>query len=82
MDRIIRAFTIDDLEPVNRCADIIKKAEVYYKVPLKNLELKAPLEKLYEVADVEEPIGQWIANVPRPGDVAACLPPRERVRKK
>ena len=59
-------------EEIQPCAEIIKRAEQYYKKPVKDLKLKAPLEKLYLEADTDEPIGQWVTNVPKPGDVAAC----------
>ena len=74
MDKALRLLFLDN-DPVNQCADIIKKSVVYYKNPPKDIELKAPLEKLYAMADVEEPIGQWVSNVPRPGDVMGCYKP-------
>lgn len=73
MDRF-KAIIIDDLltEP-DPCVSIIKSAEAYYKVPLKNLELKAPLHVQYAAEEREETLGDFIANVPKPGIVAGCL---------
>jgi len=80
MDRPLqRLFLLDDA-PVDPCVEIRKKAASYYKNPPKDMDLKAPLEKLYEVADVEEPIGIWVANVPRPGDVLGCYKPNGRAK--
>lgn len=67
------------IEEKTPCQQVVESAAQYYAQPLKDLKLKAPLEVLYELAETDEPIGQWVANVPRAGDVAACLPKR-RVR--
>lgn len=79
MNRLFLDELIDDPNP---CPDIIKKGARYYKEPLPRLELKQPLEQLYEEAETDVPIGHWVAeNVPRPGDLAACLPPPKPKRK-
>lgn len=69
-----RSIIIDELfaEP-DPCLFIIKSAEQYYKAPLKNLELKAPLHIQYEAEEREESLGDFIASVPKPGIVAGCL---------
>ena len=81
MDKALRDFLIIDDMPINPCVGILQKAAAYYKEPLKDLQLKAPLEAMYAAADVDEVIGQWVSNVPRPGDVAHCLPKRKRGRE-
>ena len=68
-----------DFGELTPCQQIMQAAAQYYAEPVKELKLKAPIEVLYAMADVDEPIGQWVANVPRPGDIAGCLPKR-RVR--
>lgn len=68
------ACLITDLEgEPDPCQAIIKSAEQYYKVPLKNLQLKQPLHVLYAAEEREETLGDFIASVPKPGEVAGCL---------
>lgn len=67
-----------EIQEETPCQRVLSAAAKYYSQPLKDLKLKAPLEVLHELADTDEPIGQWVSNVPRPGDVAGCLPKREK----
>lgn len=61
------------------CNEIMAAAAKYYNKPVKDLKLKKPLEELYRDAKTDEPIGQWVESVPRPGDVAACVgKPKEK----
>lgn len=75
LKRVPLSLLTDFGEP-SPCQQIMQVSAQYYAEPMKDLKLKAPIEVLYRMADVDEPIGQWMTNVPRPGDVAGCLPKR------
>lgn len=77
---VLLRLLYSEIEQPDPCAVTLAKAAEYYQKPLSALKLKAPLEKLYEVADTDEPIGQWVTSVPRPGDVAGCI--RKQQKKK
>ena len=77
--KVIPAASLIVFDEPTPCESIMRAAAQYYAEPLKNLKLKAPLPVLYEQSGVEEPIGQWVSGVPRPGDVAGCL--NTKVRK-
>lgn len=63
------------------CAVILRKAAQHYKQPLSDLKLKAPLHVQYAAEEREETLGDFVANVPRPGDVAGCLPPPRKGKR-
>lgn len=61
------------LEEPTPCQLIMQAAAQYYEQPVANLKLKAPLTELYAASESDKPFGQWVSNVPRPGDVAGCV---------
>lgn len=73
MTQPLRLLYIDDFEKPDPCQRILQAALKYYALPISELKLKAPIDVLYAQADADEPIGHWVSNVPRPGDVASCL---------
>ena len=77
----IRLLDLNIFEEKTPCQRVVESAAQYYAQPLKDLKLKAPLEVLYELAETDQPIGQWVANVPRAGDLAACLPKQTKRSK-
>lgn len=60
------------------CEVTLRKAAQHYKQPLSDLKLKAPLHVQYAAEEREETLGDFVANVPRPGDVAGCLPVKKK----
>lgn len=55
------------------CPSIMAAAQRYYAQPLSNLHLRKPLDVLHKESGSQDPMGQWVTGVPRPGDVAACV---------
>lgn len=76
MDRF--DFILAEPEP---CEATLRKAAQHYKQPLSDLKLKAPLHVQYAAEEREETLGDFVANVPRPGDVAGCLPPPRKGKR-
>jgi hypothetical protein len=65
----------------DRCLDVLAKAKVHYAEPLSDLKLTKPIEQLYRDSGSSLPIGTWMKDVPKPGDVASCIKPKtERTR--
>ncbi len=54
------------------CAAIMQAAKKYYAEPITKLEYKKPLLDMYKDEATDVPFGHWVADVPRPGDVAGC----------
>lgn len=76
MDRF--EFILAEPDP---CELTLRKAAQHYKQPLSDLKLKAPLHVQYAAEEREETLGDFVANVPRPGDVAMCLGQQKKSRR-
>lgn len=68
MDRF--DFILTEADP---CAEIMDKAETYFKKPLEKLEYKDLPVNMCANRDEDQTLGDCVYNIPRPGDVAGCL---------
>lgn len=70
-DELKRLFALKEWQQ-HPCEAIMRAAQKYYAEPIMKLEYKLPLQEMYKLEATDVPFGHWVAEVPRPGDVAGC----------
>lgn len=70
-DDLKKLFALRELQE-HPCEAIIRAAHKYYAEPYSDLKYKKPLQEMYKLEATDVSFGHWVAEVPKPGDVAGC----------
>jgi len=66
--------------PEAKCRDILTRAERQLLQPLKNLQYRDSPDKLCANRDEDQTLGDCIASLVKPGEVAWCLGKKVRTK--